>query len=116
MLDWLVLCQTAFNTNDRYSLLYDVIVNRRDYYEVMQYTGLSDKKGNEIYEGDIIELNGKYRYKVVFEDAKFVCYHVTKVEWGRWGDLKRLTDPDFSEYHYEVIGNIYQNQNEARLP
>lgn len=77
--------------------------------EIMQYTGLIDKNGIEIYEGDIIELNGKYRYKVVFEDAKFVCYHITKVEWGRWGDLKRLSDPDFSDYHYEVIGNVYQN-------
>lgn len=75
----------------------------------MDCSGLVDKKGNEIYEGDIIELNGKYRYTVVFEDGKFVCYHLTKKDWGRWGDLKRLSDHDFSEYHFEVIGNVYQN-------
>jgi hypothetical protein len=75
----------------------------------MDFSGISDKKGKEVYEGDIIDLSGKYKYKVVFEDAKFVCYHLTNPEWGRWGDLRRLTDSDFIDYRWEVIGNIYEN-------
>lgn len=76
--------------------------------KIMQYTGLKDGKGSDIYEGDLITLRGKYLYEVKFEDGKFVCYHVIK-EYGRWGDLKRMSDMDFEQYGHEVIGNIYEN-------
>lgn len=75
---------------------------------VMQYTGLKDKNGKEIYEGDIIRMAGKFWYVVRFEDAKFVCYH-TKEDYGKWGDLHRLFDHDFSNYGWSVVGNIYEN-------
>jgi uncharacterized phage protein (TIGR01671 family) len=80
-------------------------------HPVMQFTGLKDKRNTEIYEDDILELEGKYTYKVVYEDAKFVLYHVkTHALIGtKWGDLHRMFDPDFHRYDFKVIGNIYEN-------
>jgi uncharacterized phage protein (TIGR01671 family) len=77
-------------------------------FSYMQFTGLKDGKGNDIYEGDLITLRGKYLYEVKFEDGKFLCDHTIK-EYGRWGDLKRMSDMDFDRYGHEVIGNIFQN-------
>lgn len=73
---------------------------------LLQFTGLKDKAGVEIYEGDLISFDHRFTYVVKYEDAKFVCYHAMN-DYGKWGDLHRLSDPDFMEYHHEVIGNIF---------
>jgi uncharacterized phage protein (TIGR01671 family) len=78
--------------------------------DIMQFTGLADKNGKEIYEGDILNFENKFTYDVRYEDAKFVCHHVKGNGWGKWGDLHRFFDPDFLVYGgVEVIGNIYEH-------
>lgn len=72
-------------------------------YDLMQYTGLKDKNGVEIYEGDIVKVNDYYdnicfEGIVEFDNASFNINQFGAMYHYRWVD-----------YEVEVIGNIHEN-------
>lgn len=72
---------------------------------LMQYTGLKDKNGGEIYEGDVVRYGG-LEYKVEYDDASFNLI----------GELDSHTLGFVTLQHCEVIGNIYENPELLKEP
>ena len=76
---------------------------------LMQSTGLKDKNGKEIYEGDIVRYEccfESYVEEVIYDDKH--CNFGTIDKYEKTFSFDALIS-DFDVDCFEVVGNIYQN-------
>ncbi|MRJ05564.1 DNA-packaging protein [Enterococcus faecium] len=94
--------------------LVESTIDVTDQIELMQSTGMKDKNGVEIFEGDIVLVSVRNGFDYL--DNK-VCIVKNSIDYS--GLVCATVDEDleyrifntelFEEYTYEVIGNIYEN-------
>lgn len=78
-----------------------------DDIEIMQYTGLKDKNGVEIYEGDMLEVD--------WSDKRYPVHTIGPVIWdnyeANWNLGEGGSPMDDAKNHMRIVGNIYDNSD-----
>jgi len=78
--------------------------------EIMQYTGLHDKNGKEIYEGDIVKFSDNTIHEGVLTKCEYSNRRAQFLYIFLSGENKGKATDMYDDWRkYEVIGNIYEN-------
>ena len=85
--------------------MHGIICLNKDNYVIQQYTGIKDKNGKEIYEGDFVKYGSRI-YSVEFNAENY----------GRVYGWNLMRDGEAAHYYYgrspdsdyEVVGNIFE--------
>ena len=81
----------------------------RKYFTIMQYTGIKDMYGKEIYEGDILAHQDYWWIRIEYDSGSFMVRDVDKVRYNN--KICNIPIGDFDISKWRVIGNIYENKD-----
>lgn len=122
MIDWVWITQNAWNSyrgETPISLLFDFLTVKKSEVIILQFTGLKDKNGKKIYEGDFIKgiciLTDSNGYDNYVKIEGLVNY---SNEYSAFSFTNNIKTPleNYCNFMYqlseiEVVGNIYENEN-----
>jgi len=117
----------SFYFSDQFEPFVESAKNAQRCFEIMQYTGLIDKNGKEICEGDVVLVEDSYTDRILDDgtgpmvDMNHVCEVIFKegcfganinyrgdIFWKNFYTFREIEDR-IGRVNFEIIGNRFEN-------